>query len=86
MEVVHKEVRKNILLKINDIIDYIYCKNIILECINVHNNNIYTVTYFKPSFLLEKDDREIYEKKINNIKNKYEIYEKDDDKMYILKV
>ena len=86
MEFVPKEMRKNILCNINDIIDDISFKNIILECVSIHNNNIHTVTGFKPSFLIKSDDHEIYEEEINNIKNKYEIYEKDDDKNYILKV
>lgn len=86
VEVVHKEVRKNLLCNINDIIDDISFKNIILECVSIHNNNIHTVTGFKPSFLIKNDDHEIYEVVISNIKNKYDICEKDDDKNYIIKV
>ena len=43
-------VRKNILCNINDIIDELSFKNIILECVNIHNNNIHTVTGYAHSF------------------------------------
>ena len=75
VEVVHKEVRKNILCNINDIIDELSFKNIILECVNIHNNNIHTVTGYAPSFLIKNNDEEIYEEVINNIKKKYKFLE-----------
>ena len=53
---------------INDIIDELSFKNIILECVNIHNNNIHTVTGYTPSFLIKNNDEEIYEEVINNIK------------------
>ena len=86
MEVVHKEVRKSIVCNIIDIIDDISFKNIILECVSIHNNNIHTVTGFKPSFLIKNYDHEIYQVVISKIKNKYDICEKNDDKNYIIKV
>ena len=81
-----KKWEKTILCNINDIIDDISFKNIILECVSIHNNIIHTVTDFKPSFLIKNNDHEIYEVVISNIKNKYDICEKDDDKNYIIKV
>ena len=68
MDVVHKEVRKNILSNINQIVDEISFRNIILECVNIHNNNWHTVTGYKPSFLIKNEDEEIYEEVVNNIK------------------
>ena len=64
MEVVHKKVRKNILCNIN----VITFKNTVLECVIIHNNNIHTITGFKPSFLIKNVVQEIYEKVIINIK------------------
>lgn len=71
VEIVHKEVRKNILLNFNQFEDENSFKNLILDCVDIHNNNEDTVTGFKPSFLLKNDDEEIYDIVINNIK-KYE--------------
>lgn len=63
MEALHKEVRKNILSNINNIIDEISFRNII------YNNNWHTVTGYKPSFSIKNEDEEIYEKVvINSIK------------------
>lgn len=40
MEVLDKEVRRNILCNINIIEDEVSFKNIILDYVNIHNNNI----------------------------------------------
>ena len=68
MDVVHKEVRKNILSNINQIVDEIFFRNIILECVNIHNNYWDKVTGYKPSFLIKNEDEEIHEEVVNNIK------------------
>ena len=49
-EVLHNEVRKNIFYHINKINNDIDFKKILLDCVEIHNNNIHTVTGFKPSF------------------------------------
>ena len=49
---VNKEVRRNLLCNINIIENEVSFKNIILDYVNIHNNNI----------------NEIYEEVINNIK------------------
>ena len=76
MKIVHKEVRKNILLNFNQIVDDISFKNLILDCVDIHNNNVHSVTGFKPTFLLKNDDEEIYELVINNIKKTEKIWKK----------
>ena len=86
MEVVHKEVRKSILCNINEIIDGISFNNNILNSLNIHNNNIHSVTRYKLVFLIRSEDPEIYEDIINNIKKTYKDLEKDDDNNYILKI
>lgn len=68
VEVVHKEERKNILCNIYYIQDDISFKNVIIDCVNIHNNNIHTVTGYKPSFLIKNEDLDIYEEVIENIK------------------
>ena len=52
---------------------------------NIHNNNVHTITGFKPSFLITNTDKEIYDILIENIKKKYKITVKYDDENYILK-
>lgn len=84
VEVVHKEVRKNILCNINDNIDELSFKKIILECVNIHNNNIHSVTGYAPSFLIKNHDEDIYEEVINNIEKKYKLLEDEDDKNFVL--
>lgn len=56
VEIVHKEVRKNILNNIVLIEDDLTFENILLDWVLVHNNNTHTVTWFKPIFLIKKDD------------------------------
>ena len=86
VEVVHKEVRKNILTKINEIIDDVTFKNVILECVSIHNNNIHTVTGYKPSYLLKNQDDDIYKEVIDNIKNKYKYLEREDEENYVINI
>ena len=86
VELVHKEVRKNILNKINEIVDDVTFKNVILECVNIHNNNIHTVTGFKPSYLLKNEDEDIYQEVIDNIKNKYKWLEREEDQNYVINI
>ena len=80
---VHKEVRKNIFYHINKINNDIDFKNILLDCVEIHNNNIHTVTGFKPSFLINNQDQEIYDIIIDNTKKTYKILEKE-EKDYLL--
>lgn len=54
MEVVHKEESKNILCFVNKIEDEISFKNLVLDCVYFHNNNILTVAGNKPLFLIKK--------------------------------
>ena len=56
VEIVHKEVRKNILNNIVLIEDDLTFENILLDWVLVHNNNTHTVTWLKPIFLIKKDD------------------------------
>jgi hypothetical protein len=86
VEVVHKEVRKNILSKINEIVDDVTFKNFIIECVNIHNNNIHTVTGFKQSYLLKNEDEDIYQEVIDNIKNKYKWLEREEDQNYVINI
>ena len=51
MEVIPKEVRRNILCNINIIEDEVSFENIIiLDCININNNYIHIVTGLSPHF------------------------------------
>ena len=56
------------MLNFNQILDEISFKNLILDCVDIHNNNVHSVTGFKPAFLIKNDDEQIYELVINNIK------------------
>ena len=85
VEVVHKEVRKNIFYHINKINNDIDFKNILLDCVEIHNNNIHSVTGFKPSFLINHQDQEIYDIVIDNIKKTNKILEKDEKDYSLLK-
>ena len=86
MEIVHKEVRKNILNNIHLITDDVSFDNVLLDSVNIHNNNIHTVSGYSPCFLLRNEDEEIYEIVLENIKKLYKISEKQNEDFYILKV
>ena len=85
VEVVHKEVRKNIFYNINKINNDIDFKNILLDCEEIHNNIIHTVTGFKPSFLINNQDQEIYDIVIDNIKKTNKILEEEKKEYLLLK-
>ena len=82
---VHKEVRKNLLLNFGQIEDEITFQNLILDCVNIHNNNVHPTTGFKPTFLIKNEDQEIYDIVINNIKKSNNNLVKNDDNNYIVK-
>jgi len=84
-EVLHNEVRKNIFYHINKINNDIDFKKILLDCVEIHNNNIHTVTGFIPSFLINNQDQEIYDIVIDNIKKTNKILEKDEKDYSLLK-
>ena len=44
-----------------------------MDIVQIHNNNIHTVTKYKPLDLINNSDTEIYKNVINNINNKYKI-------------
>lgn len=73
VEVVHKEVRKNILNNIEFILDKTTFDNVVLDCVKIHNENVHTITGFKPSFLIKNRDEEIYGLVYANIKKAYKI-------------
>ena len=73
------------MLNFNQILDEISFKNLILDCVDIHNNNVHSVTGFKPAFLIKNDDEEIYELVINNIKKTEKNIEKEDNSNYVLK-
>ena len=84
VEVVHKEVRKNILYNRHLIKDDISFENIVLDSVLVHNMNIHTITGYKPSFLIKNDDKEVYEAVIEKIKQIYKIDLEINNNYYIL--
>ena len=86
VEVVKKEVCKNILCNINKRIEEISFNNIVLERVYIHNNNIHIITGYKPIFLILNEDPSICEDLINNIKKIYHILDKNDDNNFILKI
>ena len=73
------------MLDFNQILDEISFKNLILDCVDIHNNNVHSVTSFKHAFLIKNDDEQIYELVINNIKKTEKNLEKEDNSNYILK-
>ena len=73
VEVVHKEVRKNIVYNRHLIKADISFENILLDSVLVHNMNIHTITGYKHSFLIKNDDKEVYEAVFKKIKNIYKI-------------
>jgi len=62
--VVNKEVRRNLLCNINIIENEVSFKNIILDYVNIHNNNIneiYEEVITKKIYkILEKEDKDFY--------------------------
>ena len=54
--------------RVNKIKDEISFRNTSLDCVNIHNNNIHSVTGYKPVFLIKNEDPDIYEDVTNNIK------------------
>ena len=86
VEVVHKEVRNYVLKNLNITEDDNTFKNWILESVSVHNNNVHTVTGFKPVFLIRNTDEEIYNIVINNIKKNYKTVLDEEKDNYILNI
>ena len=84
VEIVHKEVRKNILNSIDLIIDKISFDNVILDSVKIHNENVHTITGFKPNFLIKNSDEEIYNQVYANIKKIYNIDEETNNEFYVL--
>ena len=84
VEVVQKEVRKNILYNRHLIKDDISFENIVLDSVLVHNMNIHKITGYKPSFLIKNDDKEVYEAVIEKIKQIYKIDLEINTNYYIL--
>jgi len=85
VEIVHKEVRKNILNNLDLIEDAIFFENILLDCVLVHNNNTHTVTGYKPVFLIKNEDDDIYNNVIENINKTFKINEDVNKEFYVLK-
>ena len=68
----------------NIIEDDISFKNLILDCVSIHNNKVHTVTGLKPSFLIKNTDEEIYNIVADNIKKCYKNILDEDKDNYIL--
>ena len=56
-----------------------------LDSVLINNNNIHTITGFKPSFLIKNDDEEIYNTVVDNIKKVFKFNEEKNKEYYLLK-
>ena len=68
VEVCHKEVRKQVIIYYAQNPDNFNLKNVILNAVQNHNNNIHTVTQYRPVELFNNTDEDVYNKVIDNIK------------------
>ena len=67
VEVVHKEIRRYVLLKFSDFNNNFDLKDVILEAINIHNHNIHTSTGFKPCDIINNTNEKKKKKVLDNI-------------------
>ena len=78
VEVSHKEIRKNVMIYYGEYPSNIDLNNAILNVIDIHNNNIHTVTNYKPCELINNSKEEVFNIVLDNIKkfnnNKKENY------------
>ena len=62
IEVIHKEIRRFVILKYGDCDKNVDLKNILLDAINCHNHNIHSSTSFRPSDIFNNTDEDIKKK------------------------
>ena len=59
VEVVHKEIRKYVILKYSEFSNDFNLKDTLLEAVNIHNHNTHTTTGYKPIALINNNDDDI---------------------------
>ena len=67
VEIVHREIRKFIIIKYSEHDINFILKNVLLDAINCHNHNIHTSTGFRPCDLINNTDDNIRNLVLNNI-------------------
>ena len=67
IEVSHKEIRKNVIINYSHNPYNFDLNNAVLDAIENHNQNIHTLTHYRPIDLLKNTDEDIYNEVITNI-------------------
>ena len=67
IEVSHKEIRKNVIINYSHNPYNFDLNNAVLDAIENHNQNIHTLTHYRPIDLLKNTDEDIYNEVIANI-------------------
>ena len=73
VEISHNEIRKNVIIYYSESPINFNLTNAILEIVQNHNNNIQTVTDYRPIDLFYNNDIEVYKKVVENIKKRIKI-------------
>ena len=79
IEIVHKGIRRFLILKFGEFDKNFDLKNELLEAVNCHNHNIHSTTGFRPSDLINNTNEEIKKKVLDNIKKRFNIDHKEYD-------
>ena len=69
VEVVHKEIRKYVILKYSEFSNDFNLKDTLLEAVNIHNHNTHTTTGYKPIELINNNDDDIKKKFLKILKS-----------------
>ena len=79
VEVVHKEIRKYVLIEYAKCAKDFNLKNVLLDAVNTHNHNVHSTTGFKPIDIINNTDEIIKNKVLENIEKAMKIKNKYDD-------
>ena len=79
VEVVHKEIRKYVLIEFAKCSKDFNLKNVLLDAVNTHNHNVHSTTGFKPIDIINNTDENIKDQVLDNIEKALKIKHKYDD-------
>ena len=71
VEVSHKEIRKNVIISYSEHPDNFNLKNVLLDAVAIHNQNIHTSTNYKPIDLLHNSSEVIKDEVMKNIEKNF---------------
>ena len=76
---VHKEIRRYVIIKFSEYEKDFDLKNVLLEAINCPNHKVHSITGFRPCDIINNIDENIKTKVLDNIKKSLKIKELDDN-------